>query len=371
MPEQDVHIPDVAQLAAYNLGRSLKALPSWQTVLWRISLTPERPWSLDDPNRIFVRSFDESPGDFVSMIRESVQALALHDLLNGAALVELHRLIDVLAADCEEMINLVAINDREGIVELFWSSAPDCDLAFQFAELCVKHSRSLDYFRLGCSVANLLHWGCNFADVETAQVTIHEIIKHTETIGLDQEQVGLQVIHDRLSEMLNRADEVDSSLRREVVSSALKFEEGLRSAYVDAADLKPIIEVVDTAELIFICGERVPFSEFSDPKARVGLRLFLALAKHPEKFLSTTEIQAATGIRREHEGIKEYVSACRAVIRNCVGTSLLEESVRALPERYQQAARHAFIVNRRRPRETKGDPSYTLALPPSLVEYRT
>ena len=104
--------------AAYLSGRNICLVKGWLESIRRIAQDEARPWEWYDEQKVFGESFDVPPTNLVADINDALLALAEADSVRPSILIEVHRALDHLWADVNQIAELADLNNRVSIREV-------------------------------------------------------------------------------------------------------------------------------------------------------------------------------------------------------------------------------------------------------------
>ncbi len=335
--------------AAYVVGHHPSVVAAWRYKISTASLMFEDlelpPWSEiayeneTKPNRLF----DE--------LNQALRLLAVQGAVNAAVLVELHRAIDVMRSTCETF-ELESIG-RSPEDEYWWQTLYE----IKDTEQLVGRLLQPDHFALawlnlgqaiGVTLLELYH------PMLLPPSRLSELVAQAGMLAQEQreELAEFAVDASSFSSTLGGLDAVDTS---NLFAQLAELDHDILKLLVEGEQTVVLVVDYDNKELRFF-GESISFDSFKS-QASGGLKVLLALAKHPNAFMTVAALEADTGLSFSEDTLKQYISSFRSVVSPTINR--FREPGRPA---FLQALAQAFIIAERSQRSIGRDLKYRLAL---------
>lgn len=370
-PEQTI---DQVQLAAYDLGRYIYEIHGWQRGVAVEAFAPgHRRMSPPPKTGLFVESFDE-PTTIPSDLRGALNTLAENDRLDGASMLALHDLINVIEEDCNELSHLLQLGRRQDLEEYYRNCSSEWCSAVFVAKQTTQNARTADYVRLGLLIGKFLDWARFHADSSTPIHLTRELFEalSSNTCVADWTELAEIFANFKDASCSDEEIEVDDITKDAITRILLQGEGKFRHRLLRNNKLPlPLVRIDEEQEELTFFRTTIPFSAFDNPPARGGLKVFLVLAQYPNRYVSASSLCKRAGINKQPAALKDYISPFRVVVLAKIDEHTLTEGMKLMgcDPKQLTLAKKAFIVSEGAQSKDKTvyDPRYMLAIPPHLV----
>jgi len=344
---------DPALRAAYLLGRHPAVLEIWLEFLRGIASDPIIPW--ESPFDEWWPAPDETPWELEDF-NDALCELAALPGVDIAALVELHRSWDRLTDRCSEMAEMVEVDNREEVENLYWAAVKDSMATQRWAQRLIPPGSELSaWLRFGASLGQLILRGLqDRPEVDVPSIEIPGMLgaassADTELRATTELQRKVRLL-DEAQQELSRltAGNVDcyspvqqalsaaflaaggslaniAQLRSDLTDAAVGLDNQLREAFSASVPVQPLLEINDPGNAMVFLGERFTYSQFpSDTKG--GLECFLVMARKPGQKFTYEELKQATNRECEEQQLHAYMSRFRSVVKSAINRYLANHS---------------------------------------------
>jgi hypothetical protein len=306
----DVH------LAAYLLRRNLWLIHGWLSTVQEFAAFPGLPWKWEFPSTVFGDSFDTPPEALLIETNDALASLVRARVVDAAALVELHRSLDMAEEKCGLIAELAVADQRGELCEIYWDAAFDIGQAIEFeASLLRNHNeRSEQWRQFGNLMGKALYY---FGQEGFDPHDFKEAVSQLMTVGRRLLPPNLIDELDDYYATIFPFELLPGSERYELIELIQNIDgqsiENLRQGVTS----EPYYVLDDQKELVIFLGVEIPFERFqTPPRARGGLDVFRVLIQEPGKFLSAKELVRKSRRNFDPGQLYSYVSAFRTVINS-------------------------------------------------------